>query len=84
MKYCIDQNLAYRTPANWWSSGTDVGRNGVWLWATSCRLVPDLVWIPNYPNNPDNHNCMTINFKHGFLGSDEMCFYENPPICQRK
>ena len=35
---------------NWWSSGTDVGRNGVWLWATSCNPVPDFVWIPGYPH----------------------------------
>ena len=50
---------------HWWTSGTDVGLNGDWLWATSCSIsgclpVDTYVWGPSRPTTNIDPICQKI------------------------
>merc|ERR1712183_826761 len=32
------------TNSNWWTAGTDIGREGKWIWIESLAPVTDFVW----------------------------------------
>ena len=70
----------------WWLSGTDVGVNGVWKWATSYSPVGDFVWTDASP--PIGHrtqNCLALNHTLDFMGSNTHCDTTGAfPICQIK
>ena len=70
----------------WWLSGTDVGVNGVWKWATSYSPVGDFVWTDASP--PIGHrtqNCLALNHTLDFMASNTHCDTTGGfPICQIK
>lgn len=71
---------------NWWLSGTDVGVDGVWKWATSYSPVGDFVWYEGAP--PTIHktqNCLALNVSLDFMGINANCGTTGAfPICQIK
>ena len=71
---------------NWWLSGTDVGVDGVWKWATSYSPVGDFVWYEGAP--PTIHktqNCLALNVSLDFMGINTNCATTGAfPICQIK
>ena len=78
---------------HWWTSGTDVGVDGVWMWATSYTPVEEFMWDKGYPVSSRDRNCMMLNHDHQFLGYNYACehcslFTEQDtvvhPICQKK
>merc|ERR1712179_11150 len=68
---------------NWWTSATDAGVEGVWMWATSYTPVGEFLWYPTQPNNP-SYNCMQLYSGYNFLGDDVPCTTTDYPICQKK
>ena len=68
----------------WWTSGTDMGKEGRWYWAQSLALVEEFVWFGNEPNLP-TENCMNLKLAFDYMAGDINCataYY--PPICQTK
>merc|ERR1711936_4741 len=69
----------------WWTSGTDVGVNGKWVWAPSYTPVEEYIWADNKPSYHADYNCMMLNWNYQYLGYDYPCdFTEAYPICQKK
>ena len=68
---------------DWWTSGTDVGKQGRWFWAQSLQLVEQFVWGDDEPNTPTN-NCMFLSAARNFMVFDRNCASEMYPICQIK
>ena len=70
----------------WWSSGTDVGVDGAWKWATSYSPVGDFVWSEGSP--PTKHrtqNCLVLSYALDFMGINTNCVTTGAfPICQIK
>lgn len=69
------------TEHNWWTAGTDLGREGHWYWATE---VGDFVWSWS-SDNPDSgtaENCLYLNYDWGYEGGDADCDGTFYPICQ--
>ena len=69
---------------NWWTAGTDLGREGEWYWATTLTDVGDFVWHWN-SDNPDSgtaENCLYLNCDWGYEGGDADCDGTFYPICQ--
>ena len=66
----------------WWTGGTDMGREGDWIWIKSLNALPDL-WVGPGGTTGTTRNCMllTIN-NHGFF--DYPCYNNYKFICQRK
>ena len=67
---------------NWWTAGTDVGREGHWYWATTLEEVGDFVWW-NHDTGLDN-NCLFLSHYQDYKGLDCPCQFTNYPICQLK
>ena len=60
---------------NWWTAGTDLGREGEWYWATTLTDVGDFVWHWN-SDNPDSgtaENCLYLNYDWRYEGGDADC-----------
>ena len=74
--------------AYWWTSATDLGREGHWYWASSLAPVPEFVWAssPNpQPNGGPNQNCARLEKFSDFMTADIECDFEDIyPICQIK
>ena len=73
-------------PKNWWTSGTDIGRDGIWYWASSLTHVADFVWDPqdNIVHGPFV-NCLELfHGSNGYMGFDMICDDKEFPICQMK
>ena len=68
---------------DWWTSGTDVGKQGRWFWVQSLELVEEFVWGDDEPNTPTN-NCMFLSAARHFMAYDRNCASEMYPICQIK
>ena len=70
----------------WWTSGTDVGVDGTWKWATSYSPVGDFVWSEGSP--PTTHrtqNCLVLSYALDFMGINTNCVTTGAyPICQIK
>ena len=74
---------------DWWTSGTDQGREGHWYWASSLSPVADFVWDENQPDSASGkqQNCLALVDTFLFRGHDIMCdgeAYLVFPICQNK
>ena len=68
---------------NWWVAGTDLGREGRWLWQGSLAPVPDFVWHYGYPRYDTSLNCLMLEDAWNYAGYDYNCTYKAMPICQR-
>lgn len=78
----------HESARNWWTCGTDLGREGEWYWASSGAAVGDFVWS-SYLSQPDGdtrYNCMMLSYgsNHKYKGADTTCTSTFYPICQRK
>ena len=67
----------------WWTSGTDLGREGRWYWASSLTPVGSFIWYTNEPGSPKS-NCLYLEYAWGWEGGDVPCDYKSNiyPICQ--
>ena len=54
---------------DWWTSGTDVRRQGRWFWVQSLELVEEFVWGEDEPNTPTN-NFRFLSAAHHFMAYD--------------
>ena len=70
-------------PHSWWTSGTDMGKEGRWYWAQSLALVEEFVWWGSEPNVP-TENCMLLVAGYGYMAGDYPCDTAWYPICQTK
>ena len=69
---------------DWWTGGTDLGREGHWSWIGSLGPVADSIWYPGQPSGGTAENCLHLPVSYGFLGHDVGCSYDRAFICQRK
>ena len=75
---------------DWWTSGTDQGREGHWYWASSLSPVADFVWNEDQPDGGIDQNCLALLDTYLFRGHDMNCDLtdssQSPifPICQKK
>ena len=78
---------------DWWTSGTDQGREGHWYWASSLSPVADFVWNEDQPdsmNGGQQQNCLAPFNTSLFRGHDMNCDLSDDnqkpifPICQKK
>jgi hypothetical protein len=71
-------------PHTWWTAGTDVGRNGDWVWATSYMPVPTWIWGNLMPDGNRGDNCMVLNSAMDYMARNVLCSQEDSfyPICQ--
>ena len=72
------------TPHRWWTAGTDMWREGRWIWITTLTAVEDSVWSPGQPGDTNNLNCLALHPSYGYLGYNEDCEATRYPICQLK
>merc|ERR1712080_69175 len=66
----------------WWSSGTDQGREGEWYWAATLSAVGSFMWHNDQPNGGTTDNCLYLNTIGE--GCDGGCSNEYFNICERK
>ena len=75
---------------DWWTSGTDLGREGHWYWASSLAPIADFVWHSGQPDNRPSSdegtgaNCLILENSMDFMAQDERCSYTTFHICQKK
>ena len=69
---------------NWWTSGTDRGREGEWYWASTLAEVGGFIWPVDEPNEGIDANCLNLRFTSGgnYEGYDQQCDSLHLPICQ--
>ena len=66
---------------NFWTGGTDEGREGQWYWTTSKKALEDFVFHRTQPNQGNSANCMILGEGYGgFHGADEPCSIRAIPI----
>ena len=61
------------TTRRWWTAGTDMWREGRWIWITTLTAVEDNVWSPGQPGDTKHLNCLALHPSYGYLGYDEDC-----------
>ena len=78
--FAVDQFKA----SSWWSGGTDVFREGDWIWSHSLLPVPDFVWNSGQPDNSSiNLDYLCFNTGSRQFGSDCSSSYDRGfPVCQ--
>merc|ERR1712126_66404 len=64
-----------------WTGGTDIGREGEWIWMKSLTPVADFLWYSNYPNGGIKQNCLSVHPSNGGA-TDDSCTSLYYPICQ--
>ena len=73
---------------DWWTGGTDLGREGHWFWIGTLATVGDFLWnkSTNEPNGDTVENCLALwnSTNFNFRGNDCRCYNEQYFICQRK
>merc|ERR1711936_33269 len=74
---------------SWWTSATDLGREGRWYWASSLSPVPNFVWDSDEPSGSTEENCgmLYVYDELDFMMNDYLCEYgpySAYPICQIK
>ena len=71
---------------DWWTSGTDWGREGRWYWTSSLAPVPDFVWKSGQPDGGLDENCLLIKVNLGEvdMAQDDSCDSYGYHICQMK
>merc|ERR1711915_149670 len=68
---------------DWWTSGTDIGREGNWTWMGSLSQIEDFVWRNDQPNGGIGFNCLALQDSFEYLGDDYNCASALYPICQK-
>merc|ERR1711894_743247 len=64
------EGIAY----HWWTAGTDLGKEGRWMWQGSLSHVPDFLWYnSSYPRNSTVYNCLALEPAWNYLGYDSIC-----------
>ena len=70
----------------YWTAGTDLAREGRWIWQGSLTPVPSEIWHAQFPMYGITHNCMELvpvyNFSFDMM--DEVCLEKKFTICQKK
>ena len=74
----------HEDPRTWWTSGTDLGREGHWHWSNSLQPVGEFVWHSTEPNSGLISNCLCSWANFGHEGASEPCSRAYYPICQKK
>ena len=71
---------------DWWTSGSDWGREGRWYWTSSLNPVPDFVWKSGQPDGGLDENCLLIKVNLGEvdMAQDDSCDSYGYHICQIK
>ena len=71
---------------DWWTSGSDWGREGRWYWTSSLNPVPDFVWKSGQPDGGVEENCLLIKVNLGEvdMAQDDSCDSYGYHICQIK
>ena len=69
---------------DWWTSGTDFGREDQQIWMSSLSAVADFVWHTGEPNGDTTQNCMWMGKGVEFMADDMQCDAEYFYICQKK
>ena len=71
----------------WWAGGTDIYREGEWVWADSLLPVEDFIWATGQPDIYEGAD--ELCFLYGVIlagaGSGANCmntYDQNYPICQ--
>ena len=83
LMFLQDNGVGY----DWWTGGTDLGREGHWYWAGSLATVGDFIWYTNQPNDGTKGNCLWLEDSpnYEFLGADAGCIaYSKYFICQKR
>merc|ERR1711874_85602 len=70
----------------WWTSGTDLGREGLWYWASSLAQVQDFVWSSSNTDDGITRNCLYLHYTSTpkYMGYDASCTSNFFPLCQIK
>ena len=68
---------------DWWTSGTDLAREGEWYWGSSGAPVGDFVWGSNEPHGDTEANCMKLYASNDFYGRSFQYSRLYYPICQK-
>ena len=68
----------------WWTSGTDVGKEGIWRWASTLVPVGDFIWYSSEPTGGLASNCLYLAQSGDFVGYDGSCSNLFAAICERK
>ena len=67
---------------HWWTSGTDMAREGEWYWESDLTPVPEFVWFSGQPDDGIGYNCLMLHTSYDYLGGDFDCGFGAYPICQ--
>ena len=71
----------YIGAANYWTGGTDIGREGKWFWISSLSIVED--FAAGILNQRFAANCHTLVANYDYSGGDIPCDHPLYPICQK-
>merc|ERR1712179_694422 len=55
---------------DWWTSGTDITREGQWVWLSSLTPVPEFVWHSGQPAGGVNENCLMLSASSNYAAHD--------------
>merc|ERR1712110_583830 len=70
---------------DWWTGGSDQGREGHWYWSGTLATVGDFIWQSGEPNSGTENNCLYLNDGGAFFGYDNSCsVFDAYFICQKK
>ncbi|ALC39820.1 CG43055, partial [Drosophila busckii] len=76
-KYALEHNLT----KIFWTSATDQGHEGVYIWFTNGQTIVGGMWRIGNPDNRDNkENCIEYRPTHGV--NDYVCDHKNNFICE--
>ena len=69
----------------YWTAGTDLAREGRWIWQGSLTPVPSEIWHNGFPMYGITHNCMELIpvYKFSWDMMDEVCLEKKFTICQK-
>merc|ERR1711915_117895 len=70
------------TKHDWWTAGTDIGREGDWYWTGSLSSVNDFAWYGSEPNSGSGYNCLLLFASYSYAAVDYPCSNSKYPICQ--
>merc|ERR1712002_575513 len=82
MQFLISYLQQAETTHDWWTAGTDAGREGRWIWPSSLSTVESYVWYSSQPNGGAASNCLRLYHSFSYKGADDPCANSYMPICQ--
>lgn len=80
-RYTRETNIDY----SYWTSGTDLGKEGNHIWFSSGKPINISIWDPGMPNNVDNsQHCDEMGWRDNVRSglNDRQCEYLNRYICE--